>query len=650
MYKHLLFITFLLLATSPIQAQYVSTLADLNSGTLGDGITLASNGDIFYSSGFGFSFNKIYRITQEGDVSVYKDNITNPVGIISDSLLNLYVNTYQGNAVRKVDTSGVVTTIASGLNGPAGITINKAGEIFVSEYGAGFSGTGKRIMKITTEGELETFVSSSSFSGLIGLTIDEDGNLYTTNWNRGEVFKISPEQDITLLATIGGNVNQIAYSNGYVLVPSPSKNIIYRVNVETGEIKNIAGSGNDGNRDGVSVFANLSRPNGITATASGDTLYFNDGGIVKMVTSFNEPKLSIGGEHINEEVQLMVESSVSYDSLQIYIDEEHIETFLSTTAEDKLFNVDYSSEEVQKATIYAIGYAGDKVTASSKLEAFLLNFDSPVDSYYTDFDNNPLNDFLVEGFSIQRSISNFRDYKAHTPHDYRDNLDYILTLKTPIKVKPDSSLFVYKDVAIVEPGLEGSVFGESDFKDYVIVEGSNGSGWVALADGYDARYDNSWLANWPSTVYSEDQFRPHTIDLLDTFAAGDSVIIRFRLSSDNSEVGYGWVISEIDIQENIITSSEPDNEEVQSFELDQNYPNPFNPSTAINYYLPKSTKVSLTVYDVTGREVAVLVNGIKNQGSHSEIFEAKNLSSGVYFYRLVLENGSSLTNKMLLLK
>ncbi|GAB5409880.1 MAG: hypothetical protein BalsKO_22450 [Balneolaceae bacterium] len=639
-----------MLVKSPIQAQYVSTLADLNAGTLGDGITLASSGDIFYSSGFGFTYNKIYRITQDGEISVYKDNISNPVGIISDSLLNLYVNTYQGNAVRKVDTSGVVTTIATGLNGPAGITRNKAGELFISEYGAGFSGTGNRIMKITVEGKLETFVSSSFFNGLIGLTIDEDGNLYTTNWNNGEVFKISPEQEISLLATIGGNVNQIAYSNGYVLVPSPSKNIIYRVNSETGEIESIAGSGKEGNRDGVSVFANLARPNGITATVSGDTLYFNDGGIVKRITSINEPEIKLEGEHIKEEIQLKVESSKSYDSLQIYIDEELVKTFYSTTIEDTIFNIEYSPEEIIKATIYAIGYSADKVTASSKLVAFLLKFDSPVDSYYTDFDNNPQNDFIFEGFSFQRSTSSFRDYKAHTSHDYLENLEYILTLKSPIKVKPDSSLFMYKDVAIVEPGVEGSVFGDVDFKDYVIVEGSNGNGWVPLIDGYDARYDNSWVGNWPSTVYSEDQFRPHIIDLLDFFSAGDSIIIRFRLFSDNSEAGYGWVLSEIDIQSNLLTNAEEENEALQSFKLEQNYPNPFNPTTTINYFLRESGKTKLTVFDITGREVATLVNELKSRGEHSIQFEASLLSSGLYFYRISTESGFSKTNKMLLIK
>jgi hypothetical protein len=71
-----------------------------------------------------------------------------------------------------------------------------------------------------------------------------------------------------------------------------------------------------------------------------------------------------------------------------------------------------------------------------------------------------------------------------------------------------------------------------------------------------------------------------------------------------------------------------------NFGLDQNYPNPFNPTTVISYQLSASSDVNLMVYDVLGREVAVLVNERKTAGSYSVTFNARGLASGVYFYRL----------------
>lgn len=80
-----------------------------------------------------------------------------------------------------------------------------------------------------------------------------------------------------------------------------------------------------------------------------------------------------------------------------------------------------------------------------------------------------------------------------------------------------------------------------------------------------------------------------------------------------------------------------------------NYPNPFNPSTLIGYELPESAHVRLSVYDLLGREVAVLVNEITSAGRHQAVFNGQNLSSGIYVYRLQ-SSEQLLTGKMLLMK
>jgi hypothetical protein len=87
----------------------------------------------------------------------------------------------------------------------------------------------------------------------------------------------------------------------------------------------------------------------------------------------------------------------------------------------------------------------------------------------------------------------------------------------------------------------------------------------------------------------------------------------------------------------------------ESFSLSQNYPNPFNPSTTISFSLPAASDVSLKVFNVLGQEVKTLIDGPMNAGKHSVQFDAANLASGIYFYRI--NAGSFMdTRKMLLTK
>lgn len=87
----------------------------------------------------------------------------------------------------------------------------------------------------------------------------------------------------------------------------------------------------------------------------------------------------------------------------------------------------------------------------------------------------------------------------------------------------------------------------------------------------------------------------------------------------------------------------------EKFSLSQNYPNPFNPATTINYALPESAQVTLKVYDILGREVAVLVNEYKQAGTYSVEFNGSGFSSGVYIYQITAGNYSE-TSKMVLSK
>ncbi len=102
--------------------------------------------------------------------------------------------------------------------------------------------------------------------------------------------------------------------------------------------------------------------------------------------------------------------------------------------------------------------------------------------------------------------------------------------------------------------------------------------------------------------------------------------------------------------ENVSTAADDTDTDLPSvFRLEKNYPNPFNPATSIRYQVSERSDVTIRVYDITGRQVATLVNGVHESGTHTVVFDAANLASGLYIYRMQAGNFSQ-THKMMLVK
>jgi len=136
---------------------------------------------------------------------------------------------------------------------------------------------------------------------------------------------------------------------------------------------------------------------------------------------------------------------------------------------------------------------------------------------------------------------------------------------------------------------------------------------------------NSWFASTYIRYLNKIRFLNDTLG----FAGGDRI---YKYSRDTT-VG--------------ITQLYTDTPDV--FSLEQNYPNPFNPVTKIKYTIKRETNLKITIYDITGKEVTVLLDGIQDAGSFIIRFDGTNYPSGVYFYRLETEAFVE-TRKMMLLK
>ena len=149
-------------------------------------------------------------------------------------------------------------------------------------------------------------------------------------------------------------------------------------------------------------------------------------------------------------------------------------------------------------------------------------------------------------------------------------------------------------------------------------DSSSSKEWTVNAINKNARFvkltflsNNSWAGLWEAQIYGQDA------------------------STDTN---------------NISTNIEDTKTAPKKYTLSQNYPNPFNPSTKINFTLANPGKVILEVYNILGEKVTTLIDREMSEGSHEINFNAANLASGIYVYRLNVDNKFSGTKKMMLLR
>ena len=179
--------------------------------------------------------------------------------------------------------------------------------------------------------------------------------------------------------------------------------------------------------------------------------------------------------------------------------------------------------------------------------------------------------------------------------------------------------------------------------------------WAALSNGTLYTIDPQNAQATQITVLDQDQIRAIAFDgngqLFAINEATELLKVNIRLGSAASlgTTGQALIALRIADAHATVTKKLPALLPLQ-FSLGQNYPNPFNPLTHIRFALPQSGAVTLTVYDMTGRVVATLVNGYKAAGRYDVTFDGSGLASGSYIYRLQAGNKFVQTKKLLLVK
>jgi len=172
----------------------------------------------------------------------------------------------------------------------------------------------------------------------------------------------------------------------------------------------------------------------------------------------------------------------------------------------------------------------------------------------------------------------------------------------------------------------GMLFAGTSWSKGLFISTDDGTHWIAINEGLPHLNDPDYF--WSVTHLAVDD--TYLYAAIGTPGLGSYGIWKRKLS---------------DMPTSVLSSAELP----EKFSLEQNYPNPFNPSTSISFSIPTSEFVSLKVFDVLGSEVATLVNEEKPTGSYKIDFNAANLPSGVYLYKLQAGNITE-TKKLMLLK
>jgi hypothetical protein len=336
----------------------------------------------------------------------------------------------------------------------------------------------------------------------------------------------------------------------------------------------------------------------------------------------------------------------AYDSVQVVINSQ---TVKFTPPDSGVYNIQIANAPLGSLSIQLIAYKGDAPIYSIAGSGYNFSLLAIQQQYY-DYFITTNNFYLSGGSNAAMSLQPWgaSNSSLQSPHVYATNQDVSATLLVPIIVSSGSNTSLsYQDVAIVVPGTTGSVFGQSAFNDYVVVEATkDGVTWTPIANGYNASANATWLAAYTAVQSGAIGMSvTETFDLKNKFVPTDTLLIRFRLHGSNeTTAAWGWSVDNLYIQQ-APTGTEP----VTGVDTFSAYPNPSSGKFTINYSLSAGSQVSMSVWDMAGRSIASQDLGLQVEGDHQFDLDLESSQDGIYLIRLKT-NQEEKTTKVLLRK
>jgi len=342
------------------------------------------------------------------------------------------------------------------------------------------------------------------------------------------------------------------------------------------------------------------------------------------------PRITAMGTSPISDFFIKIKLEEDFDSTQVWINGIKSAKIPSVAKGEYVIKI----EDAPKGTIQArlISFKGPAPVYSATVAGENLILKTYQNQYFNYFLDG--NDFSLNGFSVQAFGSSNSSLKSQS--NYLINTESIATLSQPIIITADYPFFFYRDVAIVEPGNAGSSFGQTAFKDYVVMEATrDGVTWTPIANGYDASYNSNWLSAYTNGLTGNTGlFVDHNIDLTAAFNVGDTLLFRMRLYSDNNSTAWGWAVDDLYIQQKPTGVAD----QASSLQNMQVYPNPGNGFFNVSFTIIENSPVEITVHDLSGRIIHQQSWENKSSGRHSEIITL-NSTQGVYLLKLKTTQG-----------
>lgn len=270
---------FFLLSIGMLHAQDVSTLVNSSNKSY-ESIHWHEDGRIY---AIDYNNGRLYQVFLDGTVNTLDSGIPNIVGGGFGDDGSFYYSALLAGTIHRYETNGTITTIASGLNQPAGILQSAHSDtLFVAEY------AGNSVVKVSkSTGTITSFVQDNGIDGPDGVIFDEDGNLIVANFNDDKVHTVSLDGTVTQFANLPsfGFTGYINLVGDAYYIPSLGSNKVFKVS-PTGVVETFAGNGLEGYLDGPALDATFTNPNGIVGNPAGDTILVTDENRIRMITNF----------------------------------------------------------------------------------------------------------------------------------------------------------------------------------------------------------------------------------------------------------------------------------------------------------------------------------------------------------------------------